>query len=140
MSAPPVHRVIYVSRSRIGGTEARLRAEIDAILAVARPRNAADGVTGALLFTRTGFAQVLEGPLAAVQATFERIQRDPRHDDVLVLASEPVGQRLFAGWAMADAGLVADTHPLLSAATPAAAPVLALLRDLAREAEHLPAV
>ncbi len=61
-------------------------------------------VTGALLFNGGSFAQVLEGPRKAVETTFERIQRDPRHSDVSVLQCEPVEARGFSNWSMAFIG------------------------------------
>lgn len=96
-----LHRLVYVSRNRIAGG---IEAEIEAILAASRRNNAAAGVTGALIFNSGVFAQVLEGPRRAVEATFERIQRDDRHGAVQVLAFEPVDQRRFAGWSMAFVG------------------------------------
>ena len=57
---------------------------------------------------------------------FERIQRDPRHGDVVVLESTTVNERAFPGWAMAFAGEVADAGFARAEATR----VLGLLRDL----------
>jgi hypothetical protein len=56
---------------------------------------------GTLLFNRGCFAQVLEGPREAVERTFERIQRDPRHADVMPLEFAPVARRGFPSWSMA---------------------------------------
>lgn len=58
-----LYRLIYCSRNVIPQAmpQAVLEDEIKAILATARRRNKADNVTGALLFTVSGFAQVLEG-------------------------------------------------------------------------------
>ena len=58
-------------------------------------------MTGALLYNQGRFAQVLEGPFGAVQSTYERIQADERHADLVVLQAEPVSVRSFALWAMA---------------------------------------
>jgi hypothetical protein len=54
-----------------------------------------------LMYSAGFFAQVLEGDLAAVQQTFEIIQRDPRHCDVVVLQAVRIGERLFGKWDMA---------------------------------------
>ena len=56
------------------------------------------------MFNSGCFAQVLEGPLGAVAATFERIQRDARHADVMVLDFRPVSERSFGAWSMAFVG------------------------------------
>jgi Sensors of blue-light using FAD len=63
--------------------------------------NRRDGVTGALIHDDKWFAQALEGPEAAVSATFERILRDPRHDDVRLIKMQPVAARLFGAWWLA---------------------------------------
>jgi Sensors of blue-light using FAD len=128
MTAQPLYRVIYVSRSRIPPGERHT--ELARILSRAKESNARAGVTGALLFDRAGFAQALEGLLPAVSSTFECIQRDSRHGDVVVLESAAVEGRAFAGWTMAFAGEVAETEPGLDPASAEAARVLGLLRSL----------
>lgn len=99
-----LHRLVYASRNRIAGGADATAAEMQAILAASRRNNVAAGVTGALIFNRGIFAQVLEGARAEVEATFERIQRDDRHGQVQVLALETVALRAFANWSMAFIG------------------------------------
>ena len=99
-----IHRLVYTSRNLIPGTEDEQVAIVSQILETSQRNNAKVGVTGALLFNSGSFAQVLEGPRAAVEATFERIQRDPRHSDVSVLQCEPVESRGFPTWSMAFIG------------------------------------
>ena len=99
-----LHRLVYRSLCAIHDTEASLIAEVDAILEVARRKNAEAGVTGALMFNGTHYSQVLEGPREAVERIFEAIQLDPRHSDVVLLGFDPVGARLFANWSMAHVG------------------------------------
>ena len=114
------HRLVYRSRLIPAESPAAMRAMIEAILAASRRNNARVGVTGALMFSAGGFAQVLEGPRAAVEHVFERIQQDPRHDDVAVLSFGPVGGRAFDQWSMAYVGMVevhADRYASLAAAT-----------------------
>ena len=94
-------RIVYCSRNMIGAADPE--AELQSILQSARANNAAQGVTGALLYNDGIFAQVLEGPFDAVQTVFERIQCDPRHDYVIVLQAASVIDRHFDGWAMAQA-------------------------------------
>ena len=100
----PVYKLLYCSRNTIGGTADQQAGEIRQILASARANNSRRGITGALLFSGQCFAQVLEGPLDAVEATFERIQRDSRHGDVSLLEAGFVPQRDFPEWSMAFAG------------------------------------
>lgn len=96
-----LHSLVYFSRSTI--QPSRVDAEIRSILDIARKENPKCDVTGALLFSGGFFAQVLEGPLGAVQSTFERIRSDARHTEVSVLSCKPITRRSFADWSMAYA-------------------------------------
>jgi hypothetical protein len=75
-------------------------AEVQALLASARRNNAAQGITGMLLFIEGSFFQVLEGSEDAVDRIYEVIARDPRHDRVTQIIREPIAQRSFAEWSM----------------------------------------
>ncbi len=101
-----LYRLVYTSRNLMEGGEEEQKAAIAGVLAVSKRNNARVGVTGALLFNRGSFAQVLEGSKAAVETTFERIQRDTRHSDVAVLQCEPVTARAFPNWSM---GFIGDS-------------------------------
>lgn len=121
-----LYRIVYCSRNR---TETGIE-EFGRILAISRINNARDGVTGALLFSDGSFAQVLEGSLAMLERTFERIQCDPCHAGVTVLQFGPAENRVFAEWSMAEAAT------LRTEADGAAAEALDMLRQLvSREAE-----
>jgi hypothetical protein len=102
-----VHRLVYYSRNRLAHFDERGAADIAQILETSRINNAAVGVTGALMFNAGYFAQVLEGPQEAVEATFERIQQDQRHGDVSLMSFEPA-ERTFADWSMAFVGKSQD--------------------------------
>ncbi len=94
-------RLVYCSRNMIPAQQGGPAVEVGQILDASRLNNARDGVTGALLYSDGCFAQVLEGGLDAVQRTFERIQCDKRHGDVIVLQAGPADGRLFGMWNMA---------------------------------------
>lgn len=106
-----LYRLIYCSRNVIAQDPSagldRLEPELRAILAVSRERNRTSNVTGALLATASGFAQVLEGPRDVVEPLFERIGADPRHTDVTVLSFTPTERRSFPNWPM---GFRAQQH------------------------------
>lgn len=104
----PLYQLVYYSRNAVAGDEATFAEAVDAILEASRRNNPAVGITGALLFNAGCFAQVLEGPLSAVEATFERIQQDERHGDVSLLALEPIAARTFGTWAMGFVGRSAE--------------------------------
>jgi thioredoxin-like negative regulator of GroEL len=134
-----IYKLVYCSRNCINTTPEQTVAEIQQILNCARTNNAKVGVTGALLFSSDIFAQVLEGPSKAVEGIFEKIQRDPRHSDVIVLQSEHTEARDFPEWSMAFAGRPTEHSAALTAAlgsgssshsSAAAEEVLSLLRNV----------
>ena len=100
----PLHRLVYYSRNRIAGDADVVAREFLGILAKSQANNARVGVTGALMFNAGCFAQVLEGPPAAVEATFERIQQDERHGEVSLLGFGPAPERSFPNWSMGFIG------------------------------------
>ncbi len=99
-----IHKLVYYSRNCITAPPEQTVEEINQILASARANNSQRGITGALFFNSQIFAQALEGPLEAVESTFEKIQRDPRHSDVVVLQSGKAETRDFPEWTMAFTG------------------------------------
>jgi hypothetical protein len=111
-----LYRLIYCSHNVIAPfiPTVGVQTVVHAILSVARERNKAENVTGALLFTGAGFAQVLEGPREVVERTFERINGDPRHTHVTVLSFTPTERRSFPDWPMGFSGQasVEGTDPL----------------------------
>lgn len=101
--AVSLYRLAYFSRNTVPADADFLR-EMQRILATSRRNNALNGVTGALLFNQGFFGQILEGEYAAVERTFETIQNDERHGDVVMLQFESVSERGFGPWAMAHVG------------------------------------
>jgi len=89
-------QLIYCSRVVTGvhGTA------ITSIVDVSRFNNARDGVTGALCFNANFFLQCLEGERGAVNETYHRILRDPRHEGALLLRYDEVSKRQFGDWSM----------------------------------------
>jgi len=74
------------------------------ILMSSRRSNIDAQVTGALLATDKYFAHVLEGEQEAVEETYGRITRDPRHQDIVLLLTEPIAARQFPDFSMAYIG------------------------------------
>lgn len=95
-----MHQIVYFSRNKVMLPAEEMLWEIDKILEKSQENNTRDGITGALMFNRGVFGQVLEGSIDAVEETFERIQMDTRHWDVTVLAARPVMERSFGNWSM----------------------------------------
>lgn len=92
-----VHQIMYISSV----TDAMSPAECAAIAQRSAERNAADDVTGLLLFNSRRFLQVLEGPKEAVERIYARIARDGRHGAIVKLREQSVPAREFGAWGMA---------------------------------------
>jgi hypothetical protein len=89
-------RLMYASRA----VPAVDQEELLAILKKSKSNNSKDGVTGVLCFSEGIFLQVLEGGRNPVNRLYNRITRDSRHSDVVLLNYEEVDERRFAGWSM----------------------------------------
>jgi hypothetical protein len=94
-------RLLYASRA----TQAITPEVVDSILAQARGHNPEHGITGILCHGGRIFMQALEGGRDEVNALYNRIVRDSRHADVVVLQYEEISERLFAGWTMGQVNL-----------------------------------
>lgn len=94
-------RLMYASRS----AQPMDQEELSAILRQSRQNNLPQGITGALCCSGGIFIQVLEGGRSAVNQLYQRISRDERHTDVLLLSYEEISERRFANWAMGQINL-----------------------------------
>ena len=134
--------LLYVSESCLSWPEDAHR--VDEIVTVARSRNEKLSLTGALIYTRTHFAQVLEGDGAAIDDVMTSITCDPRHRNLRTVADETIEARYFPDWTMAYSGpsfyVDRQIRPLLNQATDparsrrAAAGLLAFMREFAADA------
>ena len=77
-----------------------IEAVIADICAVAQVRNAALDITGVLTFRDGRFAQVIEGPEAALRELMAGITRDLRHHSLVVVADSALGLRRYTDWQM----------------------------------------
>jgi Sensors of blue-light using FAD len=89
-------RLIYVSRARDDVDLAECRRLVSA----SQASNARADITGVLLFNSMKFVQALEGETDKVNALYNKIARDPRHDSIKLLTYGTVSARLFAQWSM----------------------------------------
>lgn len=128
----PLVHLIYTSFA----VDAPSSRELMTILEASRRRNAADGVTGMLVYGGDLFLQLLEGPREAVCRTFYRILRDARHRDVTILQFGYPAQRRFAAWSMNYAGLGESRELIERLAGPDGFLSLAADADAAMEFMH----
>ncbi|MGU3340708.1 BLUF domain-containing protein [Methylobacterium mesophilicum] len=81
--------LLYVSR------RLATPADVRDIVEASRSRNARLEVTGALVASRSRFAQILEGPRPGVEVLMDSIRSDPRHTGVEVLLFDDIERRRF---------------------------------------------
>lgn len=134
----PLFSLTYASRT----SESLHEAALTALLRKSRAYNQQTRISGLLLYAHGRFLQVLEGDEAEVRALYARIQTDPRHHEVRLLASGPTKVRSFPDWRMGFAatdentlGEITGFLPLPGAPGLAVHPPAALgqlLRDFAR--------
>lgn len=93
-------RLLYASRAVDSSPEA-----IENIITQSRQHNPSSGITGILCFGGHVFLQAIEGGRHAVNELYGHIQRDPRHQDVMLLHYEEIAERRFGGWTMGQVNL-----------------------------------
>ena len=76
-----MYQIVYTSEGTVDFSSDDLRQ----LLAVARANNKISMLTGMLVFCDNQFLQVLEGDMADVVRTFDRIATDTRHDNLIAL-------------------------------------------------------
>ena len=89
-------RLLYVSRS----VKPETPEQTEAILNSSREHNIGNGITGVLCFGGGIYLQAIEGGRNQVNALYNQIIKDPRHQDVVLLAYEEITERRFGGWTM----------------------------------------
>ena len=102
-------RLIYVSRP----TQNLGIYEVNEILQISKKNNARDHITGALIYSDHVFLQCLEGPRNEVNQTYQRIGKDERHMDCVLLQYEHVDARLFGRWDMGSIQFKAEHNPVV---------------------------
>lgn len=91
-----MYSITYVSKA----TEDYSQAQLLALLEVCHRNNLRDKLTGQLLYKDREFMQVLEGDEMVLKRVFEKICRDKRHKNILILDEGFIQQREFDDWTM----------------------------------------
>ena len=105
-----MYRLIYKSRAN-----QRIDWEfVSELVTGSEDSNEDSGISGVLLATETHFLQVLEGGFDEINDLFMRIVRDPRHDEIRLIAFDCVESRLFGGWAMHGVGIFNFNQELIA--------------------------
>ncbi len=92
-----IHFILYASKLAAEMSHE----DLNALLHTSQKNNARDGLTGFLQIEQKIVLQYLEGSPEGLLATIQRIRKDKRHSDFVILASGDVQDRYFDGWQMA---------------------------------------
>ena len=93
----PLHEIVYMSLA----CDVMSPDDLGALLDDSRARNQAAGITGMMIYHEREFMQLLEGERSVIEALYERIEADPRHQQVYRLWEGPIATRNFDDWIMA---------------------------------------
>lgn len=85
-------------------------AEMENLINISRIRNRQSDITGILIFGDGNIIQVLEGSNKEVHETFDRIQHDNRHENLIVLMDNPTEERTFENWSMGFNSVVPQAY------------------------------
>ncbi len=94
-------RLTYVSEHDLPIDANGFSPAFAAIEQIAMRDNVTADITGFLVCAHRWFAQVVEGPEAAIGTLYARLQSDPRHHSVRLIEHSPIARRRFPDWAMA---------------------------------------
>ena len=92
-----VYSLIYKSTATADYDEAKL----DQLLEISRQRNEVNRITGLLLLVDKTFVQLLQGEKSKVIETFNRIEQDARHKDIVIVTQGVLANNIFNQWRMA---------------------------------------
>jgi hypothetical protein len=106
-------RVVYRSRSLLPNQVGDAAGHLTELLRLSRHNNTRSGVTGVLLFDGTNFLQAIEGAIDDVEALFETIACDLRHEEIELIEFKPIATRDYRSFPMAYVEGLAAEHGTL---------------------------
>jgi hypothetical protein len=92
-----LHSIVYASTA----SRPVSHADLEALLLKCQSRNAAEGVTGLLMYCEGKFTQCIEGPEEGLLRVYASILADPLHFDITEIVNESVSERAFKSFTMA---------------------------------------
>ncbi len=90
-------QLVYVSTRKPNCTAE----EIDKILDACKKNNPLLKITGVLLFSETKFIQLVEGEAKVIMALYDKIKKDNRHSNTVMISYNPIAEKSFPSWHMA---------------------------------------
>lgn len=97
-------QLVYVSKRSPQCSEK----DIENILKASVANNKKANITGVLLYSKDKFLQCVEGEFREISSLYEKIKKDKRHYDAVMIALNPVQERIFPSWQMAGKSVDLD--------------------------------
>ena len=87
--------------------------DIKSIVEMATEFNKTVGITGCLYFDEQFFIQVLEGDRFKVSQLYNKIAKDNRHKNIVIVDVAPIAKRDFAQWSVLYLGKIRPKNETL---------------------------
>ncbi|MBW4933943.1 BLUF domain-containing protein [Marinobacter sp. F4206] len=109
-------RLAYASEATFEAksVEKGVEPHVARILMTSRRNNGKCDLVGGLYYGDNRFFQYLEGEEKDVLETYQRIQKDSRHKNIITLIEEPLETRTFSNWSMKYVPLSSDVRRFLA--------------------------
>lgn len=91
-------RLTYASSTT--SKPATIRQDLVSVLNEAQMHNSNHGIFGVLFYGNNYFFQCIEGRKLDIDLLYEKLLKDPRHKEVVLLSYQPVNKMRFIGWNM----------------------------------------
>ena len=89
-------QLVYVSNRKPNCTPA----EIENILNSCKKNNPPLNITGVLLYSDTKFIQLVEGEAKVIMDLYDKIKKDDRHSNPMMISYNPIKEKSFPSWHM----------------------------------------
>jgi hypothetical protein len=89
-------QLVYVSNRKPNCTAE----EIEKILVACKKNNPPLNITGVLLYSDTKFIQLVEGEAKVIMELYDKIKKDPRHSNAMMISYNPIQEKSFPSWHM----------------------------------------
>lgn len=97
-------QLVYVSNRKSTSNQQ----EIDDIVEACKRNNPALGITGVLLYNEDKFIQLVEGDAKTLNALYDKIKADDRHEKCRMISYMPIKEKAFPSWHMATKELASN--------------------------------
>jgi len=90
-------QLVYVSNRKKSNASSD---QIENILEACKRNNPDLGITGALLYSDKKFLQLVEGENDVIMGLYDKIKKDDRHENCIMLSYMPIKEKTFPSWHM----------------------------------------